>query len=477
MYLLSYLLLTRLLLPTTAPSQPHDHVIITSEMFVSSFIPLEQLVEEVLGLSDTTVTVEDIYAQYPGRDNPEKIRNFIRYAYENWGTTYILLGGDVEIVPHRNVRASRLGRTGDIPCDLYYSALDGDWDANRNGIFGEVDDSVDLIPDVFIGRLPISTAGELDTVVSKVVAYCSDSSAPYLRRVLLTGFDLYQNPPIHGEIACEYYDQFLVPSALKPCTKVYDSHTGNHRDSVLTALNQGQHIWVHADHGNWDRLGTGVGNHGWVIYRHELRNLTNGSDLCLLLSMACNVSEFDSSDCAAEELLNAPAGGGVGTLANSQVGTLLGPDWHHTASFLQVEWTLEELFDQPGHSALTVLAAVQARIAPLAETSAVYRWCQYAYSLLGEPAMPVWVPSGTSVAEPARPAGQAGIYVLPSYVLRNLVIPGPDPMILTDVLGRNVLRLEPGMNKLDCIPSGVYFLRTANGASRFMGRVVKVGKE
>ena len=457
--------------------QPCDHVIITSDALVRNFAPLGQLVEEMMGLSDTAVAVEHIYAQYAGRDNPEKVRNFIRHAYQNWGTTHILLGGDVEIVPHRNVRASRLGRTGDMPCDLYYSALDGDWDGNSNSIFGEIDDAVDLVPDVLIGRLPASTAGEVDALVGKVVAYCSDSSAPYLRRVLLSGFDLYQTPPIRGEVACEYYDQSLVPAALKPCAKVYDSHTGNHRDDVVAALNQGQHIWVHADHGNWDRLGTGYGNHGWVVLGSDLRCLTNGPEFCLLLSMACNVGEFDSSDCAAEDLLNAPAGGGIATLANSQVGTLLGPDWHHTASFLQLEWTLAELFSQPGRSALTALAAVQARVAPLADTSAVYRWCQYVYSLLGEPAMPVWVPGASGVVEQTWPVGQAIATTWPGIVSRSLALCGREPLMLTDALGRAVLRLEPGKNSLGRVPSGVYFLRSTDRCGHFVGRVVKVSEE
>ena len=89
------------LLATLASAQTYEHVIITTESFVPSFAPLGQYVEDELGLGDTTVTVEYIYSQYPGRDGAEKVRNFIRDAYSNWGTTHVLLGGDVDRVPCR----------------------------------------------------------------------------------------------------------------------------------------------------------------------------------------------------------------------------------------------------------------------------------------------------------------------------------------------------------------------------------------
>ena len=57
------------------------------------------------GVITNIVTVEEIYKNYPGKDKAEKVRNFIKYAFENWNTRYVLLGGDGdknnEIVPVR----------------------------------------------------------------------------------------------------------------------------------------------------------------------------------------------------------------------------------------------------------------------------------------------------------------------------------------------------------------------------------------
>lgn len=183
-----------LLLAALAFGQPYDHVTVTTDSFVSKFAPLGRYLEEQLGLSDTTVTVEYICANYPGRDDPEKVRNFIRYAYSDWGTTHVLLGGDVEVVPCRRafVDATRYipQLLDSIPADLYYSDLDGDWDADCDGLFGEPEDCCDLYPDLFVGRLPATRAEEADLLVAKFLAYTADPAAPYLRNVLLSGFDI-----------------------------------------------------------------------------------------------------------------------------------------------------------------------------------------------------------------------------------------------------------------------------------------------
>jgi len=89
------LVVSMVLAVAAATGTTYDHVVITCDSFVSHFTPLCGYVEGSLGLSDTVVTTEAIYLTFSGRDNPEKIRNFIKEAYSNWGTTHVLLGGDV----------------------------------------------------------------------------------------------------------------------------------------------------------------------------------------------------------------------------------------------------------------------------------------------------------------------------------------------------------------------------------------------
>lgn len=61
------------------------------------------------GLRCRVVTVSDIVSDVYGnfrsgsRDLQEVIRNFLKWAHDRWGVAWVLLGGDVEIVPPRNV--------------------------------------------------------------------------------------------------------------------------------------------------------------------------------------------------------------------------------------------------------------------------------------------------------------------------------------------------------------------------------------
>ena len=150
----------------------YDYVIITNEELKNAaatprFQDLISL-KESKGLSGTIVTTEYIYSTYTGADNQTKIRNFITYAYLNWGTEYVLLGGDADraeiggesgddIVP---VRALWSFQGEEIVSDLYYACLDGDYDEDGDGIYGEPKDGpgggeVDLMAEVYVGRAPL----------------------------------------------------------------------------------------------------------------------------------------------------------------------------------------------------------------------------------------------------------------------------------------------------------------------------------
>jgi len=388
-------------------SADYDHVIITSSAFASRFSSLSNFVKAHLGLSDTTVTVENIYATFPGRDNPEKIRNFIKYAYANWSTTLVLLGGDVDVVPCRYAYAYA-GGAASIPCDLYYSDLDGDWDANGNSVFGEVGDNVDMYPDVYVGRAAVSAEATVDLFVQKFLAYSSDSTAAYLRRAVLGGFDL--DAQTYGETTMELYEDTYVPLSMKPCNRVYDSYTSNHKSSMMAYLNTGQHFWIHTDHGNKTVLGCGYTNHSQFLYPSDLAGLTNGNNLTIFISIACLIGAFDTSDCIAENFLSAANGGGVAAVVNSREGWYNpGYNPQRTLSALYVERDLYYLFSHPtGNASLEDITLGKATLVPLADTDGTYRWCMYEMNLFGEPAMQVWIPTDVGVSESSDHAGPPG---------------------------------------------------------------------
>ena len=74
------------------------------------------------GTRSRVVTVSQIVAGNFGdftkdgfaRDLQEVIRNFAKHAHKNWGTLYLLIGGDVEVVPMRTIAGS--GRYSTFGC-------------------------------------------------------------------------------------------------------------------------------------------------------------------------------------------------------------------------------------------------------------------------------------------------------------------------------------------------------------------------
>jgi len=144
------------------------------------------------GIVSTIKTVSWIIQNYPGCDTQEKIRHFIQDAYLKWGTEYVLIGGDVNIVP---VRVNSGQTTEDIPIitDLYYSAIypiSNNWNANGNNKFGEIypmhligttwyeADESDYTADIWVGRAPVHNGGEVNLFINKIFTYERNSLAP-----------------------------------------------------------------------------------------------------------------------------------------------------------------------------------------------------------------------------------------------------------------------------------------------------------
>lgn len=202
----------------------YDYVVVTSRALAPSFAPLVQW-RESRGLASTLVTVEDIYGAYSGADEAEKIRSFLKDARENNGITYVLLGGDGDgadvggesgdnIVPARGLwAASDEEYPPQIAGDLYYACLDGSYDGNGNGIYGEPTDGddggdVDLLAEIYVGRAPVDSVSEVNNFVAKTIAYESTpATVAYIKKAWMVGELLWQDEPCAAEVAARAQEE------------------------------------------------------------------------------------------------------------------------------------------------------------------------------------------------------------------------------------------------------------------------------
>ncbi|MEA3345087.1 MAG: C25 family cysteine peptidase [Chloroflexota bacterium] len=241
------------------PADPYDYILITSNALSSSFQPLIDW-KITKGLKARILTTEDIYANYSGTDNPDKIRNFIIDAYTTWASTghplqYVLLGGDDEIIPVRYLCDPGSGFSshgGWMPSDMYYAGLDGNWDADGDGLYGEDEENgsegeeCDFFAEVYVGRMTVDAAIGAMNIVNKTLNYEQNLTADYLNRTLLIGKRLtrYWQGSTNKDAVAELIPQYNV-------TTLYD-RDGTYSDAaVIEEMNDGTHLVNYDGHGGW----------------------------------------------------------------------------------------------------------------------------------------------------------------------------------------------------------------------------------
>lgn len=151
---------------------PVDLIIITTENKLDAYEKYRRF-KKMMGFNTVIKTMTWIRDNYNGVDDAERLRNFIRDAVEQWGTSFVFLGGDVPEIPVRIVRMEPLigPWPTHIATDLYYSDLDGNWNRDGDSNFGEVIDSLDLYPDVLVGRVTAPADSDVTAYLDKVRNY------------------------------------------------------------------------------------------------------------------------------------------------------------------------------------------------------------------------------------------------------------------------------------------------------------------
>ena len=206
------------------PSDEYDYVIITTEYNnldywdTSSSIPYnwESLMdrhESDDGMSCTLVTVEDIDAcnDYFNtnplfNDQEAHIREFCKDAYLDWGTSYVLIGGDDENnwIPARHMQTNY---EGNVDSDIYWSNLDNNFNDDEDSYWGEEgDDGFDLYTEIYIGRVTCDEPQDVSNWLTKSFYYADCIEPEFLECAAFYGGDTGWN--------CEG-DDFMDYSAIK----------------------------------------------------------------------------------------------------------------------------------------------------------------------------------------------------------------------------------------------------------------------
>jgi hypothetical protein len=416
--------------PLRDASGDFEYLIVTREALRTSFIPLKKFYDR-RGLRTDIMTVEEIESGYPGRDTAEKIRAAIKDRYLNGRITHVLLGGDADgplydtkVVPTRGlfceVHSSELYTDANIPADLYFSNLDGDWNADADADWGEPGED-DPYAEIAVGRACVDNAAEVATFINKTIMYQDHPVASQVRRAVMLGEKLWDNPLTYGEDELEQligtctahgFTTTGLPSGYT-FVKKYDRTATWQAADAIAAINSGTNWVAHSGHSNWVyvmRMGIASVNDAAFTNDGVTANFP------IIESNGCYAGSFDNraydlsyapGDCIAEQLLTI-SHGAVAYIGNSRYGwftegTTNGPS-HHLEREL-----FDAVFAEGYHTLGAALARSKDETVPFLDLPDEYepgahRWCFYTFNLLGDPALDAWTdtPESLTVTHPPR---------------------------------------------------------------------------
>jgi hypothetical protein len=433
--------------PVSAPFDSVEYVIITNEDLrdATGSYTFQDLVaaKQEQGMTAGIFTVEEIIAHadywvngawgdnnpsnpfYQGaiqgpigkfNDTQAKIRNFIRYAYTELGTEYVLLGGDADYTPSDNIVPLRklfavedglpLGSRDlieeDIPSDVYYACLDGNFNRDGDDHWGENatqngyndEDEADLLSEVYVGRCCADSHNEVSNFVMKTLAYDA-STDPYIYTGLMVGE--YLGFPGVSAWGGNYKD-LIIPLFPEEYTvdTLYDRDGTWSKYQLMNLLNtQTPHLINHLGHGNVQyALKMGV---------NDIASLTN-DNYFFIYSQTCLAGSFDNTygDCAAEYFTVETPHGAFAVIMNARYGlgsenTLVSPSQVFDESFFTALFT-ENLhaLGQANHY------SKEDHIWHIDENG--IRWVYYETNLFGDPALRI-KPHNNPPETPAAPNG------------------------------------------------------------------------
>ena len=342
--------------------ETYQLLILTAPEFSSEISPLVNHKINTMNLTTKLVSTTDVYAgsYFPveGRDNPEKIKYFIKNAIEEWDTKYVLFVGGAEYFPTRETHVYVNYNDGDdeiFVTDLYFADIYDEtfnfssWDTNGNNVFGEYDwngnyDDVDLYPDVHFGRIAAETKEIVTGMVNKIITYETNEAwtQDWFNTMVVIGGDTSPSDDSNidegeyvNQVCLDYMDGFIPDKiwgsngrlgGLSP-TGVENINNGfaNGCGFLDWAGHGAPTVWTTYPHnGTRQSLPSPWGSY----YAYQAMDLENGDKLPIVVTGACSVAKFDQvPDCFTWSFVKNPDGGGIGAYGAS------GLSWGYSGTY------------------------------------------------------------------------------------------------------------------------------------------------
>jgi len=280
-------------------------------------------------LTSQVYYTEKIFNEFSGgAPDPVAIRDFIKYAYDNWTIKpkYVLLLGDGSY-DYYNVSQSNSTKNL-IPTLQTIQSLDEVDSYPVEDFFARISGNDNKV-DVAIGRINVHNSAEAQAVIKKIKSYETGTDSDKNWRNLITlvgddGFPLKNGDGNLHQIQSEQLANYFIPKTFS-INKIYlaafptnITSAGRRKPAVnqaiLDAMNNGTLILSYIGHGApnvWaDEL----------ILETSSSNYLQNSKYYFLTAATCDFGKFDatSEESGTEKMLIADGTGSIGALAASR---------------------------------------------------------------------------------------------------------------------------------------------------------------
>lgn len=290
---------------------PEHLVIVAPKQFTEALVDFVEYKQKQIPTE--LVVLEEALATTEGCDDAEKLKRFLFERGKQKRCGYVLLVGDADVMPVRYMVLDRVTEPAFhfafYPSDLYYSDLaksDGafeNWNAKNDGFhgqyFGEVRgehnkqdpinfDNIDYLPDVAVGRWPVSTVAEVHLLVGKSISYESrirSGDREALRKIALFSVDGWiDSRPALDQAATLLGDSWVLEKRYYGRWRGSETAPPNETE-LKKLLSQGMGLVMHAGHGQDDR---------WeqCFPVSAIKDIQNSDRLPVVLSAGCSTARF-----------------------------------------------------------------------------------------------------------------------------------------------------------------------------------------
>ena len=410
----------------------YDMLILTTPALAASFQPLKDY-HDANGIPCEIHTTTDV-----GSTSPDDVRAYITDRYNNDGIEYVLIGGDDDIIPAKNLYVQAY--TGEVetamPGDIYFACLDGTWNYDGDSYWGEPNDGpgggdVDLVAEVYVGRAAVGNTTEATRFVNKTIWYLTGQHSQPSKVQLVGEYLGFGGPADYAADTLEElidgstahgYTTVGIPSDVYSIDELFERDMSWSQSDLVARINAGLHFLNHLGHGSPD--------YAMKLYNSDVTSLLSNDDLCFVYSQTCLAGHFDDTECWAETINIKTDHGAFAVIMNARYGfgtnnSTDGPSQRFNREFWDAVFNPAEGLPELGRANQDSKEDNLYRV-----NEECMRWCTYELNLFGDPTVNLAEVSGMRVSpslglDSSGPIGGPFAPISITYTVENMGPAGP----------------------------------------------------